>query len=157
HRAAWTRAITEVDPLDDPGPAAHWRPKTQHTVNIRFAFYLAWLTEMGLDETAPLAVLVTRENFAGYIDHLKARGLASITIFGYVRDLREAVRVMQPGADLSPIDHALRRLEATAAPSRNKRAQIVSPALLLEAAIAEMMRLDKLQQKRPGRRIAGRF
>lgn len=158
YRAAWTRATTEVDPLDEPGLAAHWRPNTQHTVRTRFGFYLAWLNEMGrLDASAPPGALVTRENLAGYMEHLQLRRLASVTIAGYVRDIREAVRAMQPNVNLSLMDHTLRRLEAVAAPSRDKRAKIVSPALLLDAAIAEMTLLDKGQQKRPSRRTAGRF
>ena len=157
-RAAWHAAVTNADPLDEPGLGAHWRPKVQHLVMNRHGLWLASRRDRGhLDANALPAARITREHLLEYLEDLRARGLGSVTIAGYFRDLREAVRVMQPGADLSVLDHVLRRLDAAAAPSRDKRVRVVSPALLLDAAIAELTRLQKLQEQRPSRRTAGRF
>lgn len=138
-RTAWTRAVTDADPLEEPGLAAHWRPKTQHTVVARYGLWLAYLRNGGqLDPNASPAARVTREHLAGYLEDLRAQNLASVTIAGRIRDLREALRVMQSGADLSMLNRLLARVEAVAEPSRTKRLWVVSPALLLDAAIAEM-------------------
>ena len=140
-QAAVTAARVKADPLDDPGLAAHWRPKTVHTVMTHYGLWLAYLMESGqLDPSVPPAARAARANLAGYLADLRARGLASITIAGRFRDLREALRVMQPGADLSALDHLTPRLEAVAEPSRAKRLAVVLPVLLLNAAIAEMTR-----------------
>ncbi len=156
--AAWTIAITGADPLDEPGLAAHWRPKMRRTVMTRYGLWLAWLRDSGqLDVSAAPAARATREHLAGYLECLRARELSSVTIAGYIRDVREALRIMQPGADLSVISHVLVRLEAVAEPSRDKRLLVVSPALLLDAAIAEMTRLQESQEREPSRRTAGRF
>jgi hypothetical protein len=64
---------------------------------------------------------------------------------------------MQPGADLSILDHAVVRLEAVAEPSRAKRLRVVSPDLLIDAAVAEMARQQWLQKRHPSRRTAERF
>lgn len=157
-QARWLVAGTDADPLDEPGLAADWSPKTLRTVETRNGFWLTFLRDHGyLDAKVPPAARLTREHLIEYWHDLQARVLSSVTIAGYFRDLREAVRVMQPGADLSVIEHLLHRLEAVAEPSRDKRLLVVSPVLLLEAAIAEMKRLQSLQERKPSRRTAGRF
>jgi integrase/recombinase XerD len=157
-RLAWTAATTQADPLDEPGCAADWRPKTQHTVSTRYGFWLAWLSDVGkLDPTAPPGARVSREHVAGYLEFLRTRRLASITIAGYIRDLREAIRVMQLGADLSTLDNTFVRLEAVAEPSRAKRLRVVSPDVLVDAAVAELIRQQWLQERHCSRRTAERF
>jgi hypothetical protein len=47
-RHAWAVARAGSDPLDDPGPAAHWRTVTaDHTV-LGYGHWLAWLADQGL-------------------------------------------------------------------------------------------------------------
>jgi integrase/recombinase XerD len=157
-QAHWHAARTKAAPLDEPGGAADWRPKVVRTVTSRYAMWLACLRDDGhLDASAPPAARLTREYLLEFVEDLRARGLSPVTIAGYVRDVREAVRVMQPGADLSVINHLLCRLDAVAEPVRDKAVRVVSPALLLEAAIAEIIRLHDLLQRKPSRRTAGRF
>jgi integrase/recombinase XerD len=157
-RSAWAIAITAADVLDEPGLAAHWRPKTRHTVMTRCGFWLAWLRESGqLDVSATPAARVSKERLAAYVESLRGRKLCSVTIAGYIRDLEEAIRVMQPGADLSVINRVRRRLEAVAEPSRDKRLHVVSPAMLLQVAVEEMARLHQLQNRHFSRRTAERF
>jgi integrase/recombinase XerD len=157
-RTAWAAATSRADPLDDPGAAAHWRPKTRSTVATRYGLWLAWLREAGLlDPRATPASRVTRANLGAYLDALRLGHRASVTIAGRIRDLREAVRVMQPDADLSVLTHVLVRVEAVAEPSRPKRLHVVSPALLLGTAINEMSRLHAAQQQQPSRWTAERY
>jgi integrase/recombinase XerD len=157
-RARWTAGTTGADPLDEPGLAADWSPKTLRTIKTRHGLWLACLRDRGhLDANVPPAARLTREHLLEYWDDLRARGLGSVTIAGYFRDLRQAVRVMEPGADLSVITHLWTRLEAVAEPVRNKRLRLVSPALLLDTAISEMARLQELPEQRVTRRTAERF
>lgn len=157
-RAAWINAIADADPLEKPGLAAHWRPKTRHTVMTHYGLWLAWLRDAGkLDLGAQPAVRATREHLAGYLEDLRIRGLASITIAGRIRDLREAFRIMQPDADLSLLNKILTRVDAIAEPSRAKRLRVVSPALLLDAAIAEMTRQQRAQDRWSSRQTAQRY
>jgi integrase/recombinase XerD len=157
-QAAWHAARTKADPLDEPGGAADWRPKVIRTVTSRYGMWLACLRDHEhLDPPAPRAARLTREYLLAFLEGLQARQLSPVTIAGYVRDVREAVRVMQPGADLSVINHLLCRLDAVAEPLRDKRLLVECPVLLLETAIAEMIRLHELQERKPSRRTAGRF
>jgi hypothetical protein len=107
-QALWHKATEDADPLFEPGGAAHWRAKTLRSVITRYGLWLAWLVEMGLlDPAASPVERAMRERLADYIGFLRARGLASITIAGCIRDLREAARVMEPAADLSIITNLL--------------------------------------------------
>ena len=140
----WEKATTDADPLFEPGGAAHWKPKTRHSVITRYGLWLAWLMEMGLlDPTASPSARATRKHLANYVQFLRDRGNAPVTIAGCIRDLREALRVMEPGVDLTTVTDLLVRLDSTAEPSRNKRLRVVSSGLLYEAGLREMRRLQK--------------
>jgi len=154
----WTRALEDRDPLDDPGPAAHWRPVTRRTVIVHYGLWLTWLLDRGeLDGAATPGWRANAEHLSAWLQDLRARGLAPITIANHFRDLRDALRVMDPGFDLSALDHVLQRLQATAEPSRLKRASLVSPARLVDAAINEMRRQQAAQECCLSRRTAERF
>ena len=155
-RLLWEKAITDADPLFEPGGASRWRPKTLRSVVTRYGLWLAWLVEMGLlDQTALPSARATREHLADYIQYLRLCGIAPITISGRIRDLREAVRVMEPDADLTVITDLLAHLHSMAEPSRNKRLRVVSSGLLYEAAMREMKRLHRRYQNAATRRVAG--
>jgi site-specific recombinase XerD len=157
-RPLWKKATLDADPLFEPGAASRWRPKTLHTVITRYGLWLAWLAEMGLlDPTASPSARATSEHLARYVRYLQARGIASVTIAGYIRDLREAIRVMEPEANLANITDLLVRLDAMAEPSRNKRLRVVSSALLFEAGIREMERLHKRRPSRDLRHHAAKY
>jgi len=151
----WAKASEDADPLYEPGGAAHWKPKTQHTVMVHYGLWLAWLIEVGLlvPDVSP-AARATGHHLAQYVQHLGARGCAPVTIAGCIRDLREATRVMEPDADLTDISDLLVRLNSAAEPSRNKRLRVVSSGLLYDAAIREMNRLHKRRQNSGMRQIA---
>jgi len=157
-REAWDRANRKADILDDPGQATHWRTKSRQIVATRYGLWLAFLRELGrLDFAASPASRVTKENLERYLESLRARNLSPVTIAGYVRDLLEAIRVMEPAADLSVLRHLLVRLEAVAEPVRDKRLLVVSPVVLLKAAISEMRRQSKALLQKPSRHTAERF
>jgi integrase/recombinase XerD len=154
----WDKAKEDADPLYEPGGAAHWKPKTRQTVMVHYGLWLAWLIEMGLlDPAVPPAARATRDHLAQYVQHLGARDCAPVTIAGCIRDLREAIRVMEPDADLTVISDLLVRLNSAAEPSRNKRLRVVSSGLLYEAAIREMKRLHRRHPVSDIRQHAARF
>ena len=145
----WEKATTDADPLFEPGRAARWRPKTLRSVMTRYGLWLAWLAENGLlDSTVLPPARVTRERLAEYVQSLRSMGLAPVTIAGRVRDLREAIRVMERDSDLSVLTELLVRLDSVAEPSRNKRVRVVSPLLLLKNATSEMRRLHARRTSR---------
>jgi site-specific recombinase XerD len=147
-----------MDLFEDPGLAAHWRPKTRHTVMTNYGLWLAWLKERGdLDPTKSPAERATKPRISAYLDDLRARGLAPITISNRITNLREALRVMEPGVDLSFLDHVMVRVNAAATPVRPKRPRMVSPRDLLEGAIREMSRLDAARRSPHSRRTAERY
>lgn len=159
-RVAWVAALTDADPLDEPGLAARWRPNTRHTVQTHYGMWLAFLRDTGqLDPTTAPAARVTRERLAAYLEHLRARQLSPVTIAGRLRDLREALRVMQPGAGLGPLDRMVVALDATAEPVRDKRLGLVPPTRLLNAALQEMDRLDgvHVHERGQSRRVAENY
>nr|MDA8253373.1 site-specific integrase [Rhodospirillales bacterium] len=158
-RVAWVADLTDADPLDEPGLAARWRPNTGHTVHTRYGMWLAFLRDTGqLDPAAPPTARVTRERLAAYLEHLRARQLSPVTIAGRLRDLREALRVMQPGAALEPLDRMVLALDAQAEPVRDKRLGLVPPTLLLNAALQQMDCLDDAHHADPkSRRVAENY
>lgn len=154
----WDKANEDADPLCEPGGAAHWKPKTRHTVMVHYGLWLAWLIEMGLlDRIASPAARATGDHLAQYVQHLGARGSAPVTIAGCIRDLREAIRVMEPDADLTDISHLLVRLNSAAEPSRNKRLRVACSGLLYDTAIREMTRLHRRHPVSDIRQHAARF
>jgi integrase len=110
-----------------------------------------------LDPASSPSARATRARLGEYVQYLRARGLAPITIAGCIRDLREAIRVMEPNADLTVLTDLLILLDSAAEPSRNKRLRVVSSGLLYEAAIRELKRLHKKLKARPSRRVAGLY
>lgn len=157
-RFAWDAASAGDDPLKEQGPAAHWRDKTLQTVLTRYGLWLAWLHESGrLDPAVEPIARATSDNLAAYLQRLRDSKLAPFTIVGRFRDLREAIRVMQPGVDLGTIEHLLSRLKAVAMPTRRKRLTVLSPVILLDAAIAKLKRLRGDQERHANRRTAERF
>jgi len=157
-RELWERATRSADLLDEPGLAAHWKAKTRHSVSTRYALWLGWLRDQGLlDPNQAPAARVTRVRLAQYVQHLRSNRSSPTTVAGRIRDLREAIRVMQPKADLLDLTNLLSRLDAVAEPTRQKRTRIVSPAALVDAAIVELKKQHTAFDRLPSRPTAGRF
>ena len=102
-----------VDPgnvLDGLGRAAGWSPKIRRTVITAYGRWLAFLDLHGwLDPNCPPAARLTEERLRAYIDTLRAQ-VQSITLRNRIRDLGEALRVMDPTADLRLLRRAARCL-----------------------------------------------
>ena len=127
------------DELDDVGLASHWRPATKGKGDKGYGMWIGCLQRHGrLTDVANPVDRVTRDNLKLFVRDLQSRNVASETLAGYVRDLREMIRVMNAGQcpdDLVRLSLALGR---AAQPSRDQRDQMVSPSELFFAGIKRM-------------------
>ena len=131
-QAAWRMAVDPGNVLDGPGRAAGWSPKTLRTVIAAYGRWLAFLILHGwLDPNCPPAARLNEDWLRAYIDTLRAQ-VQSITLRNRIRDLAEALRVMDPAVDLRQLRHAARCLRAQAVPSRPKGARTVELDRLAE-------------------------
>jgi integrase/recombinase XerD len=136
-RRLWSDANTKSGFLEPDGRALHWTDKTRRGVEHRYGHWLGYLVTSKLlsSQQAPSS-RINEESLAGYIHWLEDKGNASTTVTSCVRDLNEAVRVMEPEADLSIFTDLLATLHSRQSPVRNKHARIVHPGELLSGALA---------------------
>ena len=123
--------------FEPDGPAANWAPETLKQVIKgygKFAFYLETIGALA-PETLP-SRRIDRTILEGYVDWLGGQNLSSVTVASRVTDLHEAIRVMEPGVDLSLLRELVSTLRAREIPSRNKHARLVHPQTALDAALA---------------------
>ncbi len=129
--------------LAEHGLAARWRPKTADQTEKGYGLWLGCLARNNrLDIDAAPAERLTPENIELFRAELAAR-VASCTVESRLRDLKEAIRVMQPGADLGLVRRALSIATRRAEPSRRKRQQMLPARQLFEVGIARMHRADR--------------
>jgi integrase/recombinase XerD len=141
-QVAWAAALSSGDLLEPDGLAAHWSPATRRIIVKGYGRWIAWLTETGqLEPLAPLAARVTPERIAEYVHQLRERN-ASSTVAARVRDLREALRVMAPGADFVWLRRVANVLGALATPARPKRQRMRSPRELFALGVQLMQRAE---------------
>ena len=141
------------DLFDDAGLAVHWRPDTRAKVTKAYgAFLSCLLRHAALDCNLLPLERVNRATITLFVGDLRRRSAASTTVATMVRDLREAIRVMCPGAPCEDLIIASRTLDRRAVPSRDQRDQLVAPSTLFYAGIKRMKRLEKLAATDP---IAG--
>lgn len=88
-----------------------------------------------LDPHKSPAARVSEPSLRGYVAILRQDKLSSETVYGTVRNLKDALRVMAPGADLGILRRLVARLDRERAPSRNKPQRVEDPAKLLEAGL----------------------
>src|SRR3954470_24435861 len=94
----WEIAHWRGSLLDDPGPAADWRPATSRKIASGYGRWLAFLADSGrLDPGAEPQARVTREVVCAYTAELRCRN-ASGTLFARVQELSVALRVLGPEA-----------------------------------------------------------
>ncbi len=127
-RRLWEAATDNGKRFLRPGKATHWAPESRKEVRKAYGYWLQYLRDIGgQDDLRAPSERIAEEALEEYVQEMKERGLAPVTVRNRVRDLREAVRVMEPHADLSLLSSALGRLRARASPCRNKHARIVHP------------------------------
>jgi integrase/recombinase XerD len=133
----WRAANSFGGFLEPDGKAAHWRDKTRKGIIKRYSLWLGYLTSANLLDTgeAP-SDRINEHTLAGYVHWLEARGNSSTTVSGCVRDLNEAIRVMEPGADRGVIKDLAAKLHAREEPVRAKHTRIMHPDELLSGAVA---------------------
>ncbi len=133
----WQAANSTGGFLEPDGKAAHWRDKTRKGVIKRYSLWLGYLTSANLlDPGKAPSDRINEQTLADYVHWLEARGNSSTTVSGCVRDLNEAIRVMEPGADRGVIKDLAAKLHARGEPVRAKHTRIMHPDDLLSGALA---------------------
>jgi integrase/recombinase XerD len=127
----WNNARLPASILDEGGRAANWRPST---VRLRIEAYdrwLAWLKKRSeLSPSEESATRITKPRIAAYIEHLRSRKLADITVAMSLHHLCYMAKALQETADLKWLARIARRLAAKAKPRRPKVPRLVDTAEL---------------------------
>ena len=133
----WLAANSTGKFLEPDGKAANWKEKTRIGVMKRYGQWLGYLNlhDKLITEHRP-SERATEDNLIAYVEWLQAKGNASTTITSCIRDLCEAVRVMEPSVDLGLLKELTATLQARQAPTRNKHTRIVHPDTILKGAMA---------------------
>ncbi|MBT3401438.1 MAG: hypothetical protein HN420_15780, partial [Rhodospirillaceae bacterium] len=136
-RELWRAANRTGGFLEPDGKAARWRDKTRKGVAKRYGLWLGYLASANLlDPGAAPSYRIDEGILADYVHWLEARGNASTTVSCCVRDLNEAIRVMEPNADRNRIKDLAAKLRAREEPVRAKHTRIMHPDDLLSGALA---------------------
>jgi integrase/recombinase XerC len=84
---------------------------------------------------------ISKATLRAYLAWLEDQGLASQTIASRITDLTEALRVMEPEANLDLLRTLCTTLQGQAEPSRNKHARIRAPREIWKACEAFMLEI----------------
>lgn len=143
-KALWTKATQPGQFLDADGKAAHWADATKLQVQKGYSKWL-YFQNTTADTVSSSAQnpseRISEATLRAYLAWLKDQGLASQTIASRITDLTEALRVMEPEANLSLLKNLCTTLQAQAEPSRNKHARIRSPQEIWKACEAFMLEM----------------
>ena len=138
-RRLWQAATEEGRHFQKAGKASSWAEPTKRQVQKGYAKWLWYLHNSGaLDRLTLPSERICEDHLRGYLAELERQGLASVTIASRITDLTEALRVMEPKADLTLLRDLCARLNARAVPSRKKAERIRPASEIWEAAAAEM-------------------
>ncbi|MBF9023523.1 tyrosine-type recombinase/integrase [Rhodobacterales bacterium FZCC0069] len=138
-RRLWQSATEEGRYFQKAGKASHWSEATKLQVQKGYAKWLWYLQSSGLLDPAVFpSERISEDHLRGYLAELDRQGLASVTINSRITDLTEAIRVMEPRADLTLLRDLCARLNARAVPSRKKAERLRAPSEIWEAAAAQM-------------------
>ena len=147
---AWNRATSPGTALLDAGPGADWR----HATKVRYRqSYGAWLAFFaargGLDSDTAPAERVTRDNVLAYIDYLRARGLAPVTVATYLQAIHNTLWAIAPETDWSWLKQIVNFLVRNAAPAPIDQSRIHPIDEVYAAALKLMDRAERMTPKRP--------
>ncbi|XDZ68484.1 hypothetical protein AB8878_00850 [Alphaproteobacteria bacterium LSUCC0226] len=158
-RELWHAATHKGDFLDPDGKAANWSDATLIQVEKGYSKWIFHLEAEGAlaaqDQQRPIE-RVDEDQLRAYLDRLKAQGLASQTIASRITDLTEAIRVMQPAADITILRELSATMQQRAVPSRKKHARIKPPQEIWQACL-EYMEQSMKDEPAPNINQASRF
>ena len=140
-QSLWSTALLRGDFLDADGMAATWAPATKIQVQKGYGKWIHFLTLCGaLPAEAALApdLRVSELRLRAYLALLESQNLASFSIASRISDLREALRVMVPAADLGLLGKLCKTLQSRATPTRAKHTRIRAPFEVLSACLRHM-------------------
>lgn len=144
HRAAYDAARQRGALFRPGGKAARWAPATDRGVRQRWGAWLHYLTRKdGHRVSETPADTVTLENLLGFVEDMQSRNLSSVTLATTVRDVGEALRVMDPAADLTLVHQAANELADMAEPAFDFISPKVGPSDLYDAGLDRMERLQR--------------
>jgi site-specific recombinase XerD len=137
----WQVATQKGNFLERDGKAAHWSAATRLQVQKGYGKWIFHLTaEGGLTAKGQETPIerVDEDQLRSYLECLKAQGLASQTIASRIIDLTEAIRVMQPEANITILRQLSATMQQRATPSRKKHARIKPPQEIWQACLKYM-------------------
>jgi len=141
-QALWQAAHEKSGIFEQDGAAAHWAEATAIQVAKGYGKWLWALQRFGsLDAKIAPAARVTEDLLRRYVAKLQSQGLSTVSITSRITDLMEALRVMDPNADLTLLRGLVSTLHQRAQPSRNKARRIKPPGEIWEACAEEMARI----------------
>ena len=140
----WSAAISDGDFLDPAGAASHWAAATKTQVQKgygKWIFHLDAENLLSCAKTSKPSSRVNENSLRSFITRLEAQGLASQTIASRLTDLTEAIRVMEPSADLTLLKKISSNMQLRASPSRKKNSRIKPPHEIWQACLCFMREL----------------
>lgn len=141
-QALWQAAQEKGGIFERDGAAAHWAEATAIQVAKGYGKWLWALQRFGsLEAGIAPAARITEDLLRRYVAQLQEQGLSTVSITSRVTDLMEALRVMDPNADLTLLRGLVSTLHQRAQPSRNKAHRIKPPGEIWEACIEDMSRI----------------
>lgn len=141
-QALWQAAHEKGGIFEQDGAAAHWAEATAIQVAKGYGKWLWALQRFGsLDAEIAPAARITEDLLRRYVAQLQTQGLSTVSITSRITDLMEALRVMDPNADLTLLRSLVSTLHQRAQPSRNKARRIKPPGEIWEACAEEMARI----------------
>jgi integrase len=142
-QAAWAKATQEGELFGEHGLAAHWAAVTRAQVENGYGMWMHFLYAAGdlEDHRCPTARL-NQAHLTAYVTDLRAR-LKPVSVASRLRDLAEALRVMDPDGDRSLVMKGLRRQESIARPARDKITYQMAPGDIYEAGLARMDAVER--------------
>ena len=143
-KALWAKATQTGDFLEADGKAAHWADPTKLQVQKGYGKWL-YFQNLASDTASSTpqkpSERISEATLRAYLAWLEDQGLASQTIASRITDLTEALRVMEPEANLDLLRTLCTTLQGQAEPSRNKHARIRAPQEIWKACEAFMLEI----------------
>ena len=148
---AWTRATSAGGLMDDAGEAADWGLPTTKSRRNGYGRWLMYLSATGQLDADEHPFRRAHRLLSSYIDALKERGLETRSVWSYVDNIGNALRVMFPDRqeDIAWIRKIVNRLKRVIIPARRIEPDLVHPKRLYRASRALMESAEALYASDP--------